>query len=344
MSGWYTRQGRPDRRQIARRLAGLSPSLLYHKWHAYDLESRRGGAAVASFRSREALKELLEDVARAVNQQVAGAGSTLYADWYERYWAALRGVGVDDPKDVLDATTVWRLVAGFATNPALETGITLHPLYGVPYLPGSAVRGLVRHVAEIELLERELPADQPTLESFLVEAERRRILLGSLTIEPLEKGSAEKTARTVLAAWRKDRRLPPEIRKRIAVVLDQHTGGMATFYDAFPVPGQEGILQLDLLNPHYPDYYNSQGGKPPSDDQNPTPVYFLAVKPEAKFRFPFRIAALPAGEDLDDVGKERVVRLAGVDPREAVLGWLTRGLKEWGAGAKTAAGYGYFSF
>ena len=54
------------------------------------------------------------------------------------------------------ATTLWRLVAGFVTSPALESGLVLHPLYGF-CLPGSTVRGLVRQVAEMELVAGQAP-------------------------------------------------------------------------------------------------------------------------------------------------------------------------------------------
>ncbi len=79
--------------------------------------------------------------------------------------------------------------------------------------------------------------------------------------------------------WRKEKGLSREGRTRLSSLLDEPTRGRVVFYDAVPSPGQEGILQLDLLNPHYPDYYENRGATPPSDDQNPRPVYFLGVKP-----------------------------------------------------------------
>jgi hypothetical protein len=69
----------------------------------------------------------------------------------------------------------------------------------------------------------------------------------------------------------------------------------------------------------------SRAKHPPSDDQDPTTVYFLAVKPGATLAFPFRV-------DAD---------AAAFAPR--VRPWLKQGLDTWGAGAKTTAGYGYFS-
>ncbi|RME57088.1 MAG: type III-B CRISPR module RAMP protein Cmr6, partial [Deltaproteobacteria bacterium] len=47
-----------------------------------------------------------------------------------------------------------RLSIGFGTESALETGITLHRLYGMPYLPGSAIKGVTRHHRFFEIAER----------------------------------------------------------------------------------------------------------------------------------------------------------------------------------------------
>jgi CRISPR-associated protein Cmr6 len=43
-------------------------------------------------------------------------------------------------------TVEWRLVTGLGSAGVLEgSGMTLHRLYGFPYLPGSGLKGLVRH-------------------------------------------------------------------------------------------------------------------------------------------------------------------------------------------------------
>ena len=52
----------------------------------------------------------------------------------------------------LDLTTHTRLVAGLGYKGALETGLTLHPLYGFPYLPGTSVKGVTRAWAQDVLL------------------------------------------------------------------------------------------------------------------------------------------------------------------------------------------------
>lgn len=169
--------------------------------------------------------------------------------------------------------TDWRLAIGLAGANPLETSITLHHLYGVPYLPGSGLKGLARAGARLSL-----DVDEDTDE--------------------------------ILAAFGSTAR-----------------AGLVDVLDAIPLPPQDkGLLEVDVMNPHYPDWYANRAK--PSDSQSPRPVFFLTVP--AGTRFEFALLCHKRGED---------VRAS----LEKVEGWLKLGLTTLGAGAKTAAGYGYFT-
>ena len=45
----------------------------------------------------------------------------------------------------VDATVDWRLIVGLGSENVQETNMTLHHIYGIPYIPGSAVKGVLRH-------------------------------------------------------------------------------------------------------------------------------------------------------------------------------------------------------
>jgi len=94
--------------------------------------------------------------------------------------------------------------------------------------------------------------------------------------------------------------------------------GAVRFYDALPVGFPR--LDVDLMNPHYPEYY--AGSAPPADWLNPTPISFLTVAAGASFRF------VLASHDAEAV--------------EQAETWLRDALQYLGAGGKTAAGYGLF--
>lgn len=98
---------------------------------------------------------------------------------------------------------------------------------------------------------------------------------------------------------------------------DAHIG-KAVFWDAIPLPEPDKpLLELDVLNPHFPDYYRSAGEEPPGEWQSPVPIFFLAV---------------PAGTAF----------LFAVGGEKATEAWdyLHLGLTELGTGAKTTLGYG----
>lgn len=53
-----------------------------------------------------------------------------------------------------EAALIGRLYIGLTRESALETGISVHHAYGMPMIPGSAIKGLARSVARTALKER----------------------------------------------------------------------------------------------------------------------------------------------------------------------------------------------
>lgn len=59
---------------------------------------------------------------------------------YERWYTLMQAQGAT----IFQATLDWRMVVGLGGESVLETDIALHYLYGIPFLPGSALKGLTR--------------------------------------------------------------------------------------------------------------------------------------------------------------------------------------------------------
>lgn len=111
-----------------------------------------------------------------------------------------------------------------------------------------------------------------------------------------------------------------------AIFGTQEESGKVIFLDAVPL--ETPVLEPDIMNNHYPDYYGDATGTiAPTPYQSPTPVYFLTLGKGSKFAFAI-------GSRSVDQDSQRLVNLA--------CDWLKYGLSELGIGAKTAAGYGYF--
>ena len=182
-----------------------------------------------------------------------------WLDWYRQ-----RGYEVQD----FEAQPVWRFVVGGGAAHVLETGITLHRLFGLPIIPGSALKGAARAYAK--LVEGKPDDDADLIAVF---------------------GTTEKT-------------------------------GSVIFFDAIPLEVPK--FQLDTMNPHYPNYYRTQGQNPPADWESPNPVFFLTV---TKTHYRFAIAAR----------SEQGNRLLDLTEK-----WLKGALTELGIGAKTSSDYGYW--
>lgn len=184
-----------------------------------------------------------------------------------------------------------------------NAGISIHPHFNVPYLPGSAVKGVARHAAWCEW---NAETDETKKEAI---ANRIAEVFGY----PTGDGRPAKDA----SRGGPDAYLDDYLAKR--GWKDRKTSGTAVFMAAFPCD-QNGnpapaSLKVDILTPH--------GG---NDWTDPVPNPFPVVARGTSFQFAVgSIDAFHAGSVAD------------------ALAWLKRGLAQGGLGAKTAAGYGAFT-
>jgi CRISPR-associated protein Cmr6 len=189
----------------------------------------------------------------------------------------------------------WRLVIGLGASHPQETSMTLHHIYGIPYIPGSAIKGVTRHWAVLKF------ADNNRKNNEKFEDAIKRIA------EALERGDDLNMEIDKIA-----------FKDLIEIFGTQEKQGKVIFFDAYPVG--EIKLKIDIMNPHYPEYY--AGKETPTDWQNPVPIKFLTVE-NTKFEFYLGIKSKNSEGLLD-----KTKRL------------LLEALKEYGIGAKTSSGYG----
>lgn len=257
----------------------------------------------------------------------------------------------------LAGTDTWtcdvRLLAPLATGLGLphpvENGFSFCSPYGVPFLPGSAAKGVFRRAAELAALEDDsawnpvrvwalfgFDATSEWFDPARGEAERYLDWCS---------GSWNDEAEREAEAWAENIRpqLPPNWRDRAAREIFRafadkgedlrravHWQGLLVFHDAFPSP--DATMGVDILNPHHKDYYSGQvPGATPDDAENPVPVYFLVLNPGCTLALrvscPRREA--PLWGALGGVWRDLLDAIA--EPAA----------KELGFGAKTRVGYGY---
>jgi CRISPR-associated protein Cmr6 len=212
------------------------------------------------------------------------------------------------------------LIVGLGGNHVLETSITLDRNSGSPIIPGSALKGLARAAALIEIVEK-LPFDD--------EVSRMECLnkIDDLLNEKIprdpnrEKTPFQKITELIKTTQPLDEQPLHDFHSVFGTV--GQVGG-AIFVDGIYADDKLPRFHVDIMNPHFGDYYINQ--KPPSDDLSPVPVTYLTV---AKGQ-PFAFAVLPRTPDDLPLVRDKAMR------------WLHTGLREYGIGAKTAQGYGLF--
>jgi CRISPR-associated protein Cmr6 len=254
----------------------------------------------------EQKRALLQEFVKAFSTH---PGKELFEGFVARRKAFLEHLEGCYVLDHLTLKTHWRLVSGLGIAHPFETGYVFDRTYGVPYLPGSSIKGAARAWAE----ERRNNNDQ---------------CWGSTPNDD-----------TVLDAV-----FGPEPSKQRAGAFTPAQGAVI-FFDAYPSAWPK--LEVDVLNPHYKEYYEGKKSKdpttgqerpmPPADWLSPVPIYFLTVGPGQTFEFAVAVKKPISQETLKAA---RVSDAAGL-ARKALLA-VQGAAQELGLGGKTAVGYGYF--
>ncbi len=183
----------------------------------------------------------------------------------------------------ISATSTAPFATGLGNEHPIENGFAFLTPYGLPYLAGTGVKGILRRAMQ------ELRNDE--VEGFTDDA--INALLGP---EKIDK---------------------PEDAQR----------GALDFWDVFPNPAA-GKLVVEIMTPHFGNYYDPKKGEAPHDAGAPVPVSFLAVP--ARSQFDFHVVCQPTRlpEALQNQWR-------------ALLDRAFRHAFEWvGFGAKTSVGYG----
>ncbi len=165
--------------------------------------------------------------------------SPLYHRFFERWEQTLKDAGAVTAR----AETLGRLVVGLGADSVLENAITLHRTYGVPVIPGSALKGLAAAYAHNRLED----------DAWHVKTDNQ----GNI----VHMGKAYKTlfGDTTSAGY-------------VTFFDALYVPGSAA---------GDKPLALDVVTVHHPDYYQSDS--PPADWDSPNPVPFVSVRDGVKF-------------------------------------------------------------
>ena len=179
-------------------------------------------------------------------------------------------------------------ITGLGSGHPTETGMILDRNTGLPYIPASSIKGVLRLACAINLAnEKYSDGNVPDDDEILVR------YFGSESDKNPKRGQL--------------------------VILDAY-------------PGNVPKLKLDIMNPHFGNYYSGEN-KQPVETETPVPIKFLTVKEGAMFVF--RCAFMPLGNKI--LSDEEIQKI-----QADVAAMFKTALETVGFGGKTAIGYGRF--
>ena len=248
---------------------------------------------------------------------------SLYSSYYKRIKSLcqdLRDKGYEVVEEKLKLK--WRLAINLGAASVYETSVLLHRNYSIPYIPGSAIKGVTRHWAILKLFNqycknykgdwKEISCIEKIVEDMIEE---------NLSYEEFKKKFTIKNVIPSKQLYEFFIRNYNEIKSIQNIFGTQNRKGKVIFFDAIPlIDKNDDLIVLDVINVHYRSYY--EGKDIPGDWHDPVPIFFFAIEKGTKFRF------VLASKDKHAVLKAREL--------------LIEALNVIGIGAKTSVGYGYF--
>ncbi len=269
----------------------------------HDAENRNGRIRPEKVDKAHALLPMLSGMRQCACRKLADDVEIIREN-HVRHWRKLLAAD-ETSRRTLTARLEARLALNLSGGVIQNAGICLDPLFGAPYIPGSAVKGVCRKVALGKLLDGTLDFD------LFVD------LFGVAESDFKPKGD--------LADFRD--RLPPA-----PATGKQPDGinkkGSVVFLPAFPQ--SDAPIAVDLTTVHFPDYYRT-GKESDLASERPQPNPFPVVKEGTEYVFAVAL------NGMTQDGDRRALLL------DTAMGLLHEAVENAGIGAKTAAGYGWFS-
>ncbi|MFV0476269.1 MAG: type III-B CRISPR module RAMP protein Cmr6 [Parahaliea sp.] len=218
----------------------------------------------------------------------------------------------DDSRLRIEALATAPFTTGLGNEHPLENGFAFLNPYGLPCLPGSGIKGVLRQAAR-ELAsgdwgERQGWSQEKT---FMLEAGKERIEFSAIDalfgLESPDGGT-------------------------------QHLRGALTFWDVIPQIKGDNLL-VEIMTPHQSHYYQQKTDRKagdsitPHDSGQPNPISFLTVPPGSGFCFYVQCNLTHLQRITPELAAEGKWKNLLSAAFEHAFEWL-------GFGAKTAVGYG----
>ncbi len=204
-----------------------------------------------------------------------------------------------------------KLIIGFGNHSVFETDITLHHIYGIPYIPGSALKGVLRN-----FIIQEYFMECSDICKKECNGQCQRNANNDELFIKIFGGKNEK---------------------------DESLQGNTIFMDSFP--NKKFTIEREVMTPHHQEYYDGSE-KLPLDRDRTTPINFLTVAGnDIEFVINIGLNKIINNKVIkkDITSNDKILnKYEHQTIRKFILENLIDALEFHGIGAKTSVGYGYF--
>lgn len=217
---------------------------------------------------------------------------------------------------LLQALSTAPFTTGLGNEHPLENGFSFLSPYGLPYLSGSSIKGVLRQAVR-ELCSGEWgPSAWSTVKRYPVCEVKSTVQISMVDLFfGLEGGDGQ----------------------------TQQFKGALSFWDSMPEIRGDNLM-VDVMTPHQTHYYQDKdsrksddkqgaGSQSPHDSGAPNPICFLTVPPESSFPFFVLCDCDRLVRYAPELAEEATWKKLVTDAFEHAFSWL-------GFGAKSAIGYG----
>lgn len=221
----------------------------------------------------------------------------------------------------LKATAIAPFTTGLGNEHPLENGFAFLNPYGLPYLPGSGVKGVLRAAAK-ELADGEWGTSD--WEHSMEDLKRHQV--HALDDQDGKKGKHLFNASDIDVLFGSE-----------APDGKDHLRGVLSFWDVIPqIKGDS--LMVEIMTPHQSHYYQQDakkgaGSTSPHDSGTPNPISFLTVPPQSEFAFHVVCDTARLERLAPDLAANERWKVPLKEAFNHAFEWL-------GFGAKTSVGYG----
>lgn len=316
-------------------------------WNSLDKKARACSLAASKFVHLAQDHDSKIDTAckkTAIEEISKGEQLTFVAKNWEPFLTSLWENNDKRPCELIFATPEAPLLINLSGGVMENAGLSLDLMSGVPFIPGSAVKGCTRRMAIWELSQESNPDKKSELlakialifgwgdQEWNSGRDKKNIAISDfwLAMAPYDSSlEAEEADRSRNNTW-------DLIKDKTQHIIGEYThctqkNGFAGIINFLPsYPNNKGSIECDIITPHHKKYYeNLSPQAQASDTEDPIPINLprLLFSEQAYFSFAVTTAK-PKDRDLLLQAKA----------------WLMQSLGLFGIGAKTSAGYGWFSF